>query len=99
MIGAAILMKKLLRSMEFFCGMAVFESLWVRIRREDFEGDAMVGTCCRPPDEGEEMGKAFFKQLEEVSGLQTLVHMVSTGSTVLWDTNREVSSSEVLGKT
>lgn len=43
--------------------MTVLESLWVRIRREDFKGDAMVGTCYRPPDEGEEMGKTFFKQL------------------------------------
>lgn len=85
--------------MEFFCGMAVFESLWVRIRREDCKGDAMVGTCYRPPDEGKEMGKTFFKQLEEVSGLQTLFHMASHESKTLWDTNREVGSSEVLGKT
>ena len=57
-------------------GDSVLESLWNRIRREDFKGyRVMVGICYRPPDQGEEVDKAFFKQLEEADELLMLVHM------------------------
>lgn len=48
-------------------GDSVLESSWVRVRREYFEGyRVMVGICYRSPNQ-EDVDKAFFKQLKEVS--------------------------------
>lgn len=39
------------------------ETLWFRVRGETRNYGIVLGLCCRPPDQSEEMGKAFFKQL------------------------------------
>lgn len=43
------------------------ESLWVRIKRQVNEDDIIVGVYYRPPDQDEEVGKAFYTQLEVAS--------------------------------
>jgi len=47
--------------------------LWVRIRKKDIKADVMVGVCYRPPNQEEETGEIFYKQLGEVSQSLALV--------------------------
>lgn len=55
---------------------SVLGSLWVRIGRWDIKCyTVMVGICYRPLGRGEEVDKAFCKQLEEVNELLLLVHV------------------------
>jgi len=42
------------------------ECLWVRIREKACSSNILVGVCYRPPNQDEEMDKAFYEQLEEV---------------------------------
>ncbi|GAB0181938.1 hypothetical protein GRJ2_000659100 [Grus japonensis] len=49
------------------------ECLWVRIRGKANKADIMVGFCHRPPNQDEEAGKIFYKQLGEVSRSLVLV--------------------------
>ena len=62
--------------MELFYGMSdrLAQSLWVRKKGEVFKGDIVVGVCYIAPDQCE-VDKVFFKQIKEVSRLQTLVLM------------------------
>lgn len=38
--------------------------MWVRIKGQVNMGDTVVGVHYRPPDEEEEVDKAFYRQLE-----------------------------------
>ena len=45
------------------------ECLWVRIRGKACRGNILVGICYRLPNQDEEMDKAFYGQLVEVTQL------------------------------
>ena len=40
------------------------ESLWVRIKGQAYMGVTVVGVYYRPPDQEEEVDKAFYRQLK-----------------------------------
>lgn len=42
------------------------ESLWVRLRGRANKADILVGLCCRPPNQDEEMDEEFYEQLVEI---------------------------------
>ena len=48
---------------------------FVRIKEWANIGDAVVGVYYRPPDQEEEVGKAFYKQLDGALQLEPLVLM------------------------
>jgi len=49
------------------------ESLWVVTKEQTNMGDIVVGICCRPPDQEEQMDEAFYGQLEAASHSWALV--------------------------
>jgi len=51
------------------------ECLWVRIREKACSSNILVGVSYRPPNQDEEMDKAFYKQLAEVAQSPALVLM------------------------
>lgn len=51
----------------------------VRIREQINRSGIVVATCCRPPDEEDEVEEVFFRQLEETIQSQLLV--------LLWNYN------------
>jgi len=51
------------------------ESLRVRIKGQAHTGDTVVGVYYRPPDQEEEVNKAFYRQLKVASRSQALVLM------------------------
>lgn len=51
------------------------KNLWIKIRRQTNMGAVVVGIYSRPPDQDEDIDKAFFQQLEEALCLQILVLM------------------------
>ena len=63
--------------MELLCGKdgGLGESLCFRVRGELSENGIVVGLRYRPPEQGEEVAEAFFKQLKKVLGSETLVFM------------------------
>lgn len=53
------------------------ETLWFRVRDETRNCGMILGLCCRPPDQSEKMGKAFFAQL-----MMFLKHLFFRGETL-----------------
>jgi len=51
------------------------EILWIRSKGQAHMGDIMVGVYYRPPDQGEEVDEAFYRQLQAASQSQALVLM------------------------
>ena len=43
------------------------QSLWVAIKEQTNMGDIVVGICCRPLDQEEQVDEAFYGQLEAAS--------------------------------
>nr|XP_048691935.1 uncharacterized protein LOC125630279 [Caretta caretta] len=67
------------------------ECLWIKFRSMSNKGDVLVGICYRPPDEGDEMDEAFFRQLMEVTRLQALVLMGDFNHPdICWESNTAV---------
>jgi len=63
-------------------------SLWFKFKEQTGMGDIVVGVCCRPPDQEEEVFEAFYKQLETTSGLQALALMGDLNhSNTCWRSN------------
>ncbi|CAM2112663.1 unnamed protein product [Caretta caretta] len=64
------------------------ECLWIKFRSVSNKGDVMVGICYRPPDQGDEVDKAFFRQLAEVTRSQALVLMGDFNHPdICWESN------------
>ncbi|PKU36607.1 adaptin ear-binding coat-associated protein 1 [Limosa lapponica baueri] len=49
------------------------ERLWVRMKGKANKGDFVLGVCCRPPNQDEQVDEALYKRLAEVSQLPALV--------------------------
>ncbi|GAB0189267.1 hypothetical protein GRJ2_001392000 [Grus japonensis] len=49
------------------------ESLWVRIKGRAGTGDTIVGVCYRPPDQGDRVDEALYRQIGAASRSQALV--------------------------
>lgn len=66
------------------------ETLWVRITEQTGMGDKVVGVCCGTPEQEEQVGEAFYGQLEAASPLQALVLMGHFNHPdICWRGNRE----------
>ena len=48
------------------------ECLWVKTVGKANKADILLGVCYRPPNQDEEVGEVFYKQLAEVS--QSQIH-------------------------
>jgi len=51
------------------------ESLWVSIKGRAGTGDIIVGVCCWPPDQEDQVDKCLYRQLGAASCSQALVLM------------------------
>lgn len=51
------------------------ESLWVRIKERADKGDIILRVCYRPPDQGDRVGQALYKQMKAATHSQDLVLM------------------------
>ncbi|GAB0207210.1 hypothetical protein GRJ2_003186600 [Grus japonensis] len=67
--GVALYVREQLKCIKFCLGVDEerVESLWVRMKGQANMGDTVVGVYYRPPDEEEEVDKAFYRQLEVAS--------------------------------
>lgn len=91
--------------MEVFSGVddSVVESLWYRISGETRNCGIVLGLCCRPPDQGEEVGKAF-KQMTKFLNLRpwfswgTLTCLVSAGRATWGDVSGPRDLWRISGK-
>ena len=89
--SVAFSVKEQLRYVEIFNGMndSLFDNFQDRMGGESSKGDTMVRVCYRPPIQGEGKEEAFFKQVEEVAGSQTLVLMgIFNLPDILWKCNK-----------
>lgn len=43
------------------------ENLWVGIKKQISMGAIIVGVCCRPTDQEEQLAEAFYRELEVAS--------------------------------
>lgn len=50
-------------------------SLCVRIKKRTGKGDVVLGVCCRPSDQEEQVGEALYRQIGTASRSQALVFM------------------------
>ncbi|KAG6928006.1 hypothetical protein G0U57_008907, partial [Chelydra serpentina] len=67
------------------------ESLWITFRSVSNKGNVVVGVCYRPPDQGDEVDEAFFRQLTEVTRSQALVLMGDFNHPdICWESNTAV---------
>uniref|UniRef100_A0A8B9ISU6 Endonuclease/exonuclease/phosphatase domain-containing protein n=1 Tax=Amazona collaria TaxID=241587 RepID=A0A8B9ISU6_9PSIT len=66
-----------LQSMELCLGTGEqsTESLWVRVKGRTVMGDIIVGICYRPPDQGDSVDEALYRQIGAASCSQALVLM------------------------
>ncbi|KAJ7405203.1 mitochondrial fission process protein 1 [Pitangus sulphuratus] len=71
--GVAPHVSKCLDCLELHGGDNEVECLCVSIRGKVNQEDILVGVCYRPPNQGEEVGEIFYKQLGLVSQLLALV--------------------------
>ncbi|GAB0199565.1 hypothetical protein GRJ2_002421900 [Grus japonensis] len=69
--GVALYVREQLECVELCLGMdeELTESLWVRIKERAGKGDIIVGVCCRPPDQEEQVDQALYRQIGAASGL------------------------------
>ncbi|GAB0210046.1 hypothetical protein GRJ2_003470400 [Grus japonensis] len=51
------------------------ESFWIRIKGRAGTGDILVGVCYRPPDQGDRVDEALYRQIGAASRSQALVLM------------------------
>lgn len=49
----------------------MIEILWVKGKVRD--GDVIVGLCCRPPDQEDQMNEGLYKQIETASRSEALM--------------------------
>nr|XP_048704947.1 uncharacterized protein LOC125636205 [Caretta caretta] len=64
------------------------ECLWIKFRGVSNKGDVVVEVYYRPPDQGDEEDKAFFRQLTEVTRSQALVLMGDFNHPdICWESN------------
>ncbi|CAM4377561.1 unnamed protein product [Caretta caretta] len=64
------------------------ESLWIKFRSLSNKGDVVVGVCYRPPDQGDEVDEAFFRQVAEATGSHALVLMGDFNHPdICWESN------------
>jgi len=75
--GVALYMREQLECIELGLGANEerVESLWVRNKGQAHMGDITVGVYYRPPDQGEEIDEASYRQLQAASQSQALVLM------------------------
>lgn len=74
---------------------------WVRVCVSGSEETSVrMALCYRPPKQGEEVVKAFFKQLKKALGSETIVFMeyfnllTFSGRARMWDANKDVSGCD-----
>ncbi|GAB0204540.1 hypothetical protein GRJ2_002919600 [Grus japonensis] len=75
--GVALYVNDQLECMELHLGTdeEQTKSLWVRIKGSTGTGDIIVGVCYRPPDQEDQVDKAFYRQIGATSCSQALVLM------------------------
>ncbi|CAM4495102.1 unnamed protein product [Caretta caretta] len=67
------------------------ECLWIKFRSVCNKSDVVVGVCYRPPDQGDEVGEAFFRQLAEATRSHALVLMGDFNfPDICWESNTAV---------
>ncbi|CAM4394956.1 unnamed protein product [Caretta caretta] len=67
------------------------ECLWIKFRSVCNKSDVVVGVCYRPPDQGDEVDEAFFRQLTEASGSHALILMGDFNfPDICWESNTAV---------
>ncbi|RMC19589.1 hypothetical protein DUI87_03148 [Hirundo rustica rustica] len=87
--GVALYVREQLECIKFSPGAdESVESLWVRIKGQADMGDTVVGVYYRPPDQEEEVDKAFYGQLEIASWSQAPVLLgVLNHPDICWKNN------------
>ncbi|GAB0183241.1 hypothetical protein GRJ2_000789400 [Grus japonensis] len=75
--GVTLYVNDQLECMELHLGMdeELTESLWVRMKGRVRTGDIQVGVCNRPPDQGDGVDEAIYRQIGAASRSQALVLM------------------------
>ncbi|CAM5130792.1 unnamed protein product [Natator depressus] len=67
------------------------ECLWIKFRSVSNKSDVVVGVCYRPPDQGDEVDEAFFRQLAEATRSHALVLMGDFNfPDICWESNTAV---------
>ncbi|CAM5114317.1 unnamed protein product [Natator depressus] len=67
------------------------ESLWIKFRSVCNKSDVVVGVCYRPPDQGDEVDEAFFRQLMEATRSHALILMGDFNfPDICWESNTAV---------
>ncbi|CAM5076528.1 unnamed protein product [Eretmochelys imbricata] len=67
------------------------ECLWIKFRSVCNKSDVVVGVCYRPPDQGDEVDEAFFRQLTEATRSQALILMGDFNfPDICWESNTAV---------
>ncbi|CAM2095472.1 unnamed protein product [Caretta caretta] len=67
------------------------ECLWIKFRSVSNKGDVVVGACYRPPDQGDEVDEAFFRQLTEATRSHALILMGDFNfPDICWESNTAV---------
>ncbi|CAM5117140.1 unnamed protein product [Natator depressus] len=67
------------------------ECLWIKFRSVSNKSDVVVGVCYRPPDQGDEVDEAFFRQLAEATRSHALVLMGDFNfPDICWESNTVV---------
>ncbi|CAM4601352.1 unnamed protein product [Lepidochelys olivacea] len=67
------------------------ECLWIKFRSVCNKSDVVVGVCYRPPDQGDEVDEAFFRQLTEATRSHALILMGDFNfSDICWESNTAV---------
>ncbi|CAM4697277.1 unnamed protein product [Lepidochelys kempii] len=65
--------------------------LWIKFRSVCNKSDVVVGVCYRPPDQGDEVDEAFFRQLTEATRSHTLILMGDFNfPDICWESNTAV---------
>ncbi|CAM4500218.1 unnamed protein product [Lepidochelys kempii] len=67
------------------------EYLWIKFRSVSNKSDVVVGVYYRPPDQGDEVDEAFFRQLAEATRSHALVLMGDFNfPDICWESNTAV---------
>ncbi|CAM4648647.1 unnamed protein product [Lepidochelys kempii] len=67
------------------------ECLWIKFRSVCNKSDVVVGVCYRPPDQGDEVDEAFFRQLTEATRSHALILMGDFNfPDICWESNTAV---------
>ncbi|CAM2109003.1 unnamed protein product [Caretta caretta] len=67
------------------------KGIWIKFRSVSNKSDVVVGVCYRPPDQGDEVDEAFFRQLAEATRSHALVLMGDFNfPDICWESNTAV---------